>query len=140
EVELVDVLADSPDRLTQAQVPVPGQPLPTPSQGYEGSHPDLLVRIDVTYLRQDFSLLQRVQNAEPWPELQRFDFLVRTRTLSEQQAAKFAEKLAPRSGELNPYQRLAHASLRELTGQDAEPTAAAWRRALKAPARSSSQR
>jgi len=43
----------SPESLTAA-VPVPSEPLPGPFQGYESSSPDLLVRVDVTYLRQDF--------------------------------------------------------------------------------------
>ncbi|HEV3118469.1 MAG TPA: HEAT repeat domain-containing protein, partial [Gemmataceae bacterium] len=45
------------DTLTAA-VPVPQDPLPSPSQGYQNSLPDILVRIDVTYLRQDFSMFQ----------------------------------------------------------------------------------
>ena len=30
-------------------------------------NPDILVRIDVTYLRQDFSMLQAVHDSGPWP-------------------------------------------------------------------------
>ena len=71
--------ANVPAEALTAGVPVPGEPLPSPSLGYESSVPELLVRIDVTYLRQDFSALQAVEDANPWPEMQRFDFLVRTR-------------------------------------------------------------
>jgi len=87
--------------------------------------------VDVTYLRQDFSLLQPVADADPWPQMQRFDFLVRTRTLSEEEAQSYRDKLQPREpGVLSPYHRAALAALRELTGRDTEPTPQAWRRLL----------
>ena len=62
-----------------AEVPVPGQPLNSPSGPYNTSRREILVRVDVTYLRQDFSAFQAVADANPWPEMQRFDFLVRMR-------------------------------------------------------------
>jgi hypothetical protein len=123
--------AVAPDTLT-AGVPVPSDPLPSPGQGYQNSLPDLLVRIDVTYLRQDFSMFQPVADANPWPEMQRFDFLVRTRTLTEKEAEAYRDKLSE-SGQLSPYHRAALAALRELTGQDTEPTPEAWRKLLKLP-------
>jgi hypothetical protein len=121
----------SPETLT-VPVPVPGQPLTPPQQGYgANSNPDILVRIDVTYLRQDFSVLQAVEDANPWPEMQRFDFLVRTRTLTEAEAKTYREKLAQREpGQQSPYQRAVLNALRELTGKDAEPTPDAWRKLL----------
>ncbi|MGH7224739.1 MAG: hypothetical protein ACRELF_16070, partial [Gemmataceae bacterium] len=118
-----------------AEVPVPGQPLNSPSGPYNASRQEILVRVDVTYLRQDFSALQAVADANPWPEMQRFDFLVRTRALSDDEAATYRDKLRPReAGEFSPYQRAALAALRELTGRDTEPTPEAWRRLLKLPA------
>jgi hypothetical protein len=125
----------APDTLT-AGVPVPGEPLAPPSQGYQTSSPDVVVRIDVTYLRQDFSVFQPVADANPWPEMQRFDFLVRARKLTDEEAASYREKLEPaEAGRLSPYHRAALAALRELTGRDTAPTAEAWRRLLKLPAR-----
>jgi hypothetical protein len=123
--------AVSPESLT-APVSVPGLPL-TPPEGYYGpnSNRDLLVRIDVTYLRQDFSMMQAVQEADPWPEMQRFDFLVRTRTLTEAEAKTYREKLAQSEpGQQSPYQQAVVNALRELTGKDAEPTPDAWRKLL----------
>jgi hypothetical protein len=118
-----------------AAVPTPQAPLPSPSQGYQNSIPDILVRLDVTYLRQDFSMLQAVADANPWPEMQRFDFLVRTRTLTEKEADAYREQLATKEpGVLSPYHRAAVAALRELTGRDAAPTPEAWRQLLKLPA------
>jgi hypothetical protein len=91
--------------------------------------------VDVTYLRQDFSVLLPVADAGPWPEMQRFDFLVRERPLTLDEAAVFAVELAPRGrGVLSPYRRAALAALRELTGKDTAPTAAAWRELLDLPA------
>jgi hypothetical protein len=123
----------APDTLT-AEVPVPSQPLPSPGEGYRNTSPDLVVRIDVTYLRQDFSAYLPVQDANPWPETQRFDFLTRTRVLTDEEAAGYQEALGKQEpGRPSPYHRAVLAALRELTGRDAEPTAASWRRLLGLP-------
>jgi hypothetical protein len=121
----------APETLSVA-VPTPDQPLNPPSGGYQqNGSPDLLVRIDVTYLRQDFSMMQAVADAAPWPEMQRFDFLVRTRELTEEEAAAFRSKLNQHEkGRITPYQRAAVTALRELTGKDTAPTAQAWRELL----------
>ncbi|HEY1376289.1 MAG TPA: HEAT repeat domain-containing protein [Gemmataceae bacterium] len=120
----------SPETLT-ASVPVPGEPLPSPSEGYQIASPDESVRIDVTYLRQDFSALMAVADAHPWPEMQRFDFLVRTRAVAEDEAAAVRKALAPAEPDRpSPYHRATLAALRDLTGRDAAPTAEAWRKLL----------
>ena len=124
----------SPETLTAA-IPVPSDPLPGPADGYQISSPDITVRIDVTYLRPDFSMMQPVADANPWPEMQRFDFLVRTRPLTADEAAAAKASLVARDpGSPTPYQKAALAALRELTGRDAAPTADAWRRLLNLPA------
>jgi hypothetical protein len=131
EVITREVENQGPGDVPTAQVPIPGEPLPTPSEGYGNSQPDILVRLDVTYLRQDFSELQSVADAHPWPEMQRFDFLVRTRSLTDEEAQVYREKLSTREpGRVTPYQRAALAALRDLTGRDTAPTAPAWRRLL----------
>jgi hypothetical protein len=111
---------------TTAAAPLPTEPLPPPSQEYDPSKvpADLLVRIDTTYLRQDFSLLQPVADAAPWPDRQRFDFFVRSRILTEREAEEYRRQ-APvdRAGKGTPYQRAILFALRELTGRDAPPTA-----------------
>ncbi|MGH7172897.1 MAG: HEAT repeat domain-containing protein [Gemmataceae bacterium] len=124
----------------RAEVPVPGQPLTDRWERCRKRKADevrqeILVRVDVTYLRQDFSVLLAVADAHPWPEMQRFDFLLRRRVLTENEAAAYRDKLKPREpGQFSPYQRAALAALRELTGRDTEPTPQAWRRLLKLPA------
>src|SRR5262249_11861788 len=117
--------------IVSGAVPLPTQPLPESSEGYGGASPDLFVRADVTYLRQGFSLFQPVQNAEPWPKMQRFDFLVRTRVLTDAEAKAHAAQVQKREPSyLSPYHRAIHAALRELTGRDAAPNARAWRESL----------
>jgi hypothetical protein len=82
--------------LVVAPVPTPGQPLPVAYYGSRGgSRLGVLVRADITYLKQDFSVMQRVESAKPWPEQQRFDFLVRTREATPEEVA--AAKKAPPS-------------------------------------------
>ena len=62
----------------------------------------------MTYLRQDFSLMMPVSDAPPWPEMHRFDFLVRTRQRSAMEARAYepcCEDEEP--GRLSPYHRAA---------------------------------
>jgi hypothetical protein len=62
-------------------VPVPGTPLVVYYEDQRSrSRGDVFVRADVTYLRQDFSVMQGVDNPRYWPNQQRFDFLLRTRS------------------------------------------------------------
>jgi hypothetical protein len=123
-----------------APVPTHGESLSPPSGGYGSSNSVVLIRIDVTYLRQDFSVMQPVADAHPWPEMQRFDFLVRTRVVTEEEARVYRDKLTPRgAGRVSPYHRAILSALRELTGRDTAPTAQAWRQLLELPAREQQQ-
>jgi hypothetical protein len=105
------------DETLVAEVPVPAQSLPeaaSGTSGYGSSESPLLVRVDVTYLRQDFSALQNVTDwtADSWGQTQRFDFLVRRRVLSPDEAAELSARLKSES----PYRRAAARALQELTG------------------------
>ncbi|MFQ5732655.1 MAG: hypothetical protein ACE5KM_11970, partial [Planctomycetaceae bacterium] len=73
-------------------VPSPSQSLPRLyyASRSRGGH---FVRADVTYLRQDFSVMHAVKNHKPWPERQRFDYLVRTRLISKAEAVKIRKRL-----------------------------------------------
>ena len=79
--------------------------------------------------------MQPVEDASPWPEMQRFDFLVRTRAVTEAEATEMPGKAGP-AGSRAVRRRTSAAlvALRELTGKDAKPTAEAWRRVLELPA------
>jgi hypothetical protein len=112
-----------------AQVPNPDESL---TAYYRPSDPDILVRLDVAYLRQDFSMVLSVPGADPWPQMQRFDYLVRTREVTEQEAVMVNKLLQPAAPEvLSPFHLAAHSALRELTGLDLQPTVAAWTAALE---------
>jgi hypothetical protein len=125
---------DADEVSATAPVPLPCQPLPSSLGDYGEAKAELLVRFDVTYLRQDFAVMQPVADAAPWPEMQRFDFLVRTRELTDAESTAFREAFAnPNPKNPSPYRQAALAALRELTRKDAEPTAAAWRRVLDLP-------
>ena len=120
--------------VVRAPMPIPSRPF-SPFAGYYNSDPsqtvpDILVRADVTYLRQDFSVLMAVPDfSHPWPMWQRFDFVVRNRVLTQPQAEEFRQRYE-KNIERSPYQSAALQALRELTGRDAEPTANAWRKTL----------
>jgi hypothetical protein len=76
-------------------IPVPNRTWPPPGIFYyEEDDGFPLVRADVTYLRQDFSMLQVVDNPGYWPREQRFDFVVRTRPLTEAERTAWEKKRA----------------------------------------------
>jgi hypothetical protein len=118
-----------------APVPLPGEPLPPPSKGYDLNREssELLVRIDTTYLRQDFSLMQAVAEETPWPKYQRFDFFVRSRVLTKEEAEQYQNQAPQPQANGNPYQQAVVSALRELTGKQAGPNAQAWRNMLIKP-------
>jgi hypothetical protein len=77
----------TPDDPVRGVVPVPGRAPGPSSVYYKGRTTDVFVRADVTYLRQDFSLLQPVAKPEDkWPEVQRYDYVVRVRAVTEQES------------------------------------------------------
>jgi hypothetical protein len=121
---------DMPSGVLSAPVPQPGQPLPSPFQGYgRQQSPDIFVRTDMNYLRQDFSLMMKVEKADPWPEMQRFDFFVRTREVTTREAASIVIALANDTGATH---LAAQYALRELTGRrPAKTTPQAWRELLQ---------
>jgi hypothetical protein len=132
---------NTPDLVTKAgfvhadvvvgPVPSPGVRMVPPARGYGSfASPDILVRVDVTYLRQDFSLLLPVKDAAPWPEMQRFDYLVRTRIVTAEEAATYRQWLQKQGPGYLPHQQATLTALRALTGRDAEPTVSAWRAVL----------
>ena len=69
----------------QVRVPAPDQALPPiSSRAYYASGANGLpaIRANQIYLRQDFSRMDKVDAPGEWPEMQRFDYLVRTRMLT----------------------------------------------------------
>jgi hypothetical protein len=104
-------------------VPTPGERLP---RVYYSSQSGIFVRADVTYLRQDFSVMQRVAKPDKWPEWQRFDYMVRTRELTADELAAHAKRLPGLEPASYPQRDAVLFALRELTGLDAGETSADW--------------
>src|SRR5205085_333603 len=80
--------------LVRGAVPTFGQALPAPAttpQYYEGNRGGSFVRADITYLKQDFSVVQPVERHGVWPANQRFDYLVRTRTIPMHEMAALTD-------------------------------------------------
>jgi len=117
-----------PQGFLTARVPMSDEPLVPGPIGYRGFAPtNFTVRIDVTYLRQDFSLMMRVKDARPWPDMQRFDFLVRTREVTAEEAADYDKQIAKQG--MPPSHAAAQYALRELTGlQPMDTSPEAWRK------------
>jgi len=69
--------------------------------------------------------------------MQRFDFLVRNRVLTEKEAKTLEQRLANGEPGTSPYQRAALGALRALTGRDAGLTGQAWCKLLDLPQRGS---
>lgn len=114
--------------LVRGAVPTPGQPLPAPATAasyYESG--GAFVHADITYLRQDFSVMQTVPQPGTWPANQRYDYLVRLRraTPEEQKALDQARASTP-----SPQRLSTLFALRELMGKDLGTTAADWERAV----------
>jgi hypothetical protein len=106
-------------------VPERGKPL---SRMYYDRGSGEFARADITYLRQDFSVLQTVPEPGQWPRQQRFDFLVRRRELSADEACSLVKAALPGGAQPATYpQREAVLwALRELTRFDRGGSSAGW--------------
>jgi hypothetical protein len=113
----------------RSPVPKPGEELPVIY--YDKSIKGDAVRPDITYLRQDFSAMQWVEKPDKWPNLQRFDYIVRTRQLSAAEVKRHINDKA--TTDLTQYAQRSSVlfALRELTGQEAGEDSAEWRRLLR---------
>jgi HEAT repeat protein len=94
------------------------------------SESPLWIRADVTYLRQDFAVMQAVQTLPGTSVTNdfRFDYLVRTRTISSKTLNELRN--LPKKGELSEQRQALLFALRELTGSDRGQTFAEWRSLL----------
>jgi hypothetical protein len=95
-------------------VPDLSRPPGSSGVGYVGGPADVFVRADVTYLRQDFSLPQPVDEPpKGWPAVQRYDYVVRVRTLAPQDLPPLLLLSQQRKKE---YRAAVQFALRELRG------------------------
>jgi len=79
--------------LVRGRVPSQNEPLPPLTQYYADTTGPF-VRADITYLRQDFSVVQEVDKPGKWPQMQRFDFLVRQRPEKPEEAYHRVQRTA----------------------------------------------
>lgn len=102
--------------LVRGRVPTPGE---DPPPAYYADTTGLFVRAEITFLRQDFSVVQPVAVPGKWPGNQRYDYLLRIRRASPQEVKLFAkfqkEKKIPES---YPQKEARLFALRELTAMD----------------------
>ncbi len=115
------------DGLVRGSVPTPGHPLP-PAY-YQATTGDF-VRADITFLRQDFSVILPVKAASPWPDEQRFDFITRVRPAKDKELKELSATPA-KSGNYQQREAVLYA-LRKLTGQDGGDSTEKWRGLMSA--------
>jgi hypothetical protein len=109
-------------------VPERGKELPVVY--YESRSGDF-IRADVTYLKQDFSVLQPVSKPDKWPRLQRFDYLIRMRELSNGESVRPAATINSETQPTYPQREAVLWALRELTGEDKGTRSDRWFEYLK---------
>jgi hypothetical protein len=118
------------DGMIRGIAPMPGQPMPPP---YEmGMGPATVpngnfLRADTIFLRQDFSTNLMVKDAAPWPDEQRFDFVVRQRVLPPAKELE-TEAKTPNAG--FPQREALTYTLRKLTGKDGGDSKEKWEELL----------
>ncbi len=121
---LCHALSSSKDDNVRGLIPERGKLLPVV---YYESERGTFVRADVTYLKQDFSIMQRVLEPGKWPTMQRFDYLIRQRELNADEVKRLtqAEK-AETETPMYPQRRAVLWALRELTGENIGARSADW--------------
>jgi hypothetical protein len=96
------------------------------SRGGGSNQVPALIRGDVTYLRQDFSVLLPLPPRGPGPlaaPTQRFDYIVRTRVVPPKELVLLKTNADPTA---YPQRESVLFALRELTGKDVGTTTIAW--------------
>ena len=113
---LCHALSASKEDLVRGRIPMPGED--PPPQYYQATT-GLFVRADITYLKQDFSVIQPVTNSGKWPGFQRFDYLVRTRNATTTEAKLFTALQKDRKlNDPYPQRDAVLFALREITKTD----------------------
>jgi hypothetical protein len=115
--------------LVRKSVPSPLMPLDPVSAPYGAPGASTFVRADVTYLRQDFSVVQPVDKPpKDWPTYQRFDYLTHVRLVDLAEAERLARGKTRTTREYHDNILFA---LQRLTGAERGDTAADWRLLLE---------
>jgi hypothetical protein len=120
--------------LVRGRVPDPTQPLPAPvstPKYYEGDR-GTFVQASSTYLKQDFSVPMFIEKPGPWPNTQRFDFMVLRRRINNLELTSILQQKSkkPTSDPFPQRQSLLFA-LQKLTGSDPGPRPEDWLKPAK---------
>ncbi len=107
-----------PTDLVRGAIPDPKRPLETQTSGYDRGNDRRgdFIEADVTYLRQDFSVVQPVSNHGIWPERQRYDYFVSIRRENDEPGE------APTT--TSPYRQAIRFAIKELSQHDPEADSA----------------
>jgi hypothetical protein len=88
----------------------------SPAYYYQQRSSDLMVRADITFLRQDFSVVQQVPKYGAWPTEQRFDFVARWLPVEEHQADQLCRTYQQNG--ISPQRQAALYVLEQLSGKE----------------------
>ena len=113
---------------TRGLIPHLSRPLPSEYYESRGEPAAYAVRADITYLEQDFSVVQPVQDPGPWPREQRFDYVVRKKRLTPAEASNLALQI---NQSPNRYRNAIIYALRELTGETPDDnSSSSWKKIM----------
>lgn len=97
-------------------IPTPGRPL-SPAYYSGRSRSSGFVRADVTYLKQDFSVMHMVEKPNKWPTMQRFDYFLRTRAATAEEIT--ASSPTKNQQDSYPQRKAVLYALHKLTSREA---------------------
>jgi hypothetical protein len=122
--------ASKKDGVMHGVVPIRGRSL---ADVYCFDRNQKLVRADITYIKQDFSVSHDMSEKTRWPRMQRFDYMLRTRELCQTEIAQLCDNACCDVADSTDYpqRRAVLWALRELTGQDMGDRSESWRRYLE---------
>ena len=101
-----------------------------PVQSYANRSTEFIsVRADITYLKQDFSVIQPIANHGLWPDTQRFDYVVQQTPLKRSKANQTMKRIAKTK---NLNREAIVFALQKLTNQSPEDNSAeSWKAILE---------
>ena len=115
--------------LVRGRIPIPGE---DPPPLYYAERTGQFVRADITYLRQDFSVVQPVDKPGKWPGNQRYDYFLRKRPVTPVEFKAFTKMQKDKKIPETFQQRESVLyALRALTRADAGSTFEAWDRMIE---------
>jgi hypothetical protein len=116
--------------LVRGRVPIPNED--PPPLYYAERNGSFFIRADITFLRQDFSVVQPMAQPGKWPGEQRFDYMARVRPVFNKEKMKFeALKREDKLPLTSPQRDALLFTLRNLTNKDLGTTYEDWKPLIK---------